>query len=202
MLYKTIKDLSRFSVKIQRSEFIAFLYPISDTAQVKDILSAHNEHYKDATHNCYAYILGKKQETQYYSDQGEPTGTAGKPILNTLLRNNLTNILAIVTRYYGGVKLGVRGLIDAYSEAVELVIMKAELFAYRPTLEIDVICEYNALEQIKHALQSLDAELVVSVYSDKIEGKIVYPEDNQAELDSLISDLTYKRLLTILKTED
>jgi uncharacterized YigZ family protein len=199
---KSIIQTYETSVKIQRSEFIAFLYPIIDVAHIKETLAEHNNKYKDSTHNCYAYIIGKKQETQYYSDQGEPSGTAGKPILNTLLRYNLTNVLAIVTRYYGGVKLGVRGLIDAYSEAVELAVLKAELIDYHPTREIEIVCEYSALEQIRHNLLKFEAELVASDYSVKIRCKIIYPEVFDADIQNLISDLTQKHQLSIIRTED
>ena len=200
-MIKTIAENSSGSVKIQRSEFIAFLYPVKDTEQVKSILAVHNEKYKDASHNCYAYVLGKKQETQYYSDQGEPGGTAGKPILNALLRHKLTNVLAIVTRYFGGVKLGVRGLIDAYSQSMEELIKLSELTDFRPTSEISFHCSYHILENLKHLMYKHSAEIITDEFSDIVKGRIIYPLDKAKEINALIMDLTNRQLLTIINSE-
>jgi len=195
---KTISEAITASVKIQRSEFISTLYPVGDALSIKEMIAGHNIKYKDATHNCYAYILGKKQEVQYYSDQGEPSGTAGKPILNTLLKHDLTNVLAMVTRYYGGIKLGVRGLIDAYSEAVEIAIAKAELIDYVPTRQLTMLCDYSSLDLLKHNLHQIDAKMEVLEFTDKVRGMIVFPESRQTDMDSLIADLTQKQLISII----
>src|SRR5687768_10618077 len=100
-------------VKIKNSVFICHLRPAQTVEEAKAFISEISGQYKDATHNCWAYITGKNGDIFHSSDAGEPAGTAGKPILNTLNKYRLTNISAVVTRYYGGVKLGVRGLIDA-----------------------------------------------------------------------------------------
>jgi uncharacterized YigZ family protein len=199
---KTLSESVTASVKIQHSEFIATLYPVDDVASIKELIARHNNNYKDATHNCYAYIIGKKQETKYYSDQGEPSGTAGKPILNMLLKHEMNNVLAMVTRYYGGVKLGVRGLIDAYSEAVKLAIAKAELVDYIPTRKLSVLCDYSTLDLLKHNLHQIDAKWEVLEFADKIRGLIVFPESRQTEMESLIADLTQKQLISKILEED
>jgi uncharacterized YigZ family protein len=197
-MLKTINKSTYESVKIQRSEFIAFLYPVSDTTQIKEILAEHNHKYKDATHNCYAYILGKKQETQYYSDQGEPSGTAGKPILNTLLKYDLTNVLAVVTRYYGGVKLGVRGLIDAYSEATEKAIIAANQIDYIEFKAVLIACDYSTLEVLKHHLKQFGISLNPCEFSDKVKAELCYPESYQAEVNKILDDLKQKRQLSVI----
>jgi len=200
MLY-TINEVGKSSMKEQRSEFIAFLYPIDDVNKVKEVFSKHNEQYKDATHNCYAYIIGKKQEWQYYSDQGEPSGTAGKPILNMLLKHELTNVLAIVTRYYGGIKLGVRGLIDAYSEAVELVIQSTDLIEYHAMASLQVTLEYTILESLKHFLKTHDSSLNVTEYSDNITAEVSFPEEKHNEVNEYLNDLTQKGLVRIIDSD-
>lgn len=200
-MLKTINDIVSSTMKEQRSEFIAFLYPVEDINKVKEIFSGHSEKYKDATHNCYAYIIGKKQEQQYYSDQGEPSGTAGKPILNTLLKHDLTNILAIVTRYYGGVKLGVRGLIDAYSEAVEQAILSADLRDYFAMETAIISINYSILESLKHFLISHNAILNVSEYSTDIKADLAYPEENRTEVLGYLNDLTQKGFIKILTSD-
>lgn len=200
-MLKTVNHVVHLSIKIQRSEFIAFLYPVKSVEEIKAVIAEHNNKYKDANHNCYAYILGNKQETQYYSDQGEPSGTAGKPILNTLLKHHLTNVIGIVTRFFGGIKLGVRGLIDAYSQSMEELIGSTILTDFFPTLEIKVECEYHNLENLKHLLKQNMAELVAESFTEKIIAKIVYPIDKDEDMQNLISDLTGRELLTIINRE-
>ncbi|MFO7659465.1 MAG: YigZ family protein [Candidatus Cloacimonadaceae bacterium] len=200
-MMKTIDRISSVSVKIQRSEFIAFLYPVKDAEQVKAILSEHNEKYKDATHNCYAYVLGKKQETQYYSDQGEPSGTAGKPILNTLLKHHLTYVLAMVTRYYGGVKLGVRGLIDAYSEAVEQVIQNSALIDYVSYQRLEIKCDYSALESLKHQLKQFKTLVNPLVFTDMVSAEVLIPEESYSEVHKILDDLIQREQICI-KNDD
>lgn len=198
---KTINEKARATIKEQRSEFICILYPVDSAERVKELIGSHNDEFKNATHNCYAYVLGKKQEIQYYSDQGEPSGTAGKPILNTLLKHSLTNVLAIVTCYYGGIKLGVRGLRDAYSKATEEALINCELKDFIQSSIITVKCDYSFLETLKHLLRQIPAELIPEGFTEKIKAKIVYPQDNEEQIKSLITDLTSRELLTIINLE-
>ena len=110
----TITSQHSFEQKIQKSTFIGHLKHITDFDSAKHFIHEINDLHSQATHNCYAYIFGKNGETSFSSDAGEPSGTAGKPILNMLLRHEMTNAVIVITRYFGGVKLGVRGLIEAY----------------------------------------------------------------------------------------
>jgi uncharacterized YigZ family protein len=197
-IFKTVKQITEASVKIQRSEFIAFLYPVSETSQIREIIAEHNNKYKDATHNCYAYILGKKQETQYYSDQGEPSGTAGKPILNALLKYNLTNTLAIVTRYFGGVKLGVRGLINAYSEATETVIVSADIIDYIELTGIRIECDYSTLDNIKHLFRQYDVTVNPIGFSDKVTAELAFNLIYLPEISQALDDLKIKKQLRVI----
>jgi len=197
-MLKTINDTVSISMKVQRSEFIAFLYPVDEAGKVKEIFAGHCEQYRNATHNCYAYVIGKKQECQYYSDQGEPSGTAGKPILNMLLKYELTNIMAIVTRYYGGIKLGVRGLIDAYSETVEQAIMSAVLSEFHTMESIHITLDYSVLESLRHFLKAHESTLTVSDFGTDITAEIAYPEEKHNEIGSYLNDLTQKGLIRII----
>jgi uncharacterized YigZ family protein len=167
MMPYTIKAPAKASIKIQRSEFIAFLFPVEDAESVQSILHQHGQDYSDATHNCYAYILGFDSKTQHYSDAGEPGGTAGKPILNSLLRNELTGVLAIVTRYYGGIKLGVKGLIDAYTTATTMAVESAKLTVYQEYCHYQIETEYSYLDTIRHQVSSLGGEEVEAGYGER-----------------------------------
>ncbi|MGB4603026.1 MAG: YigZ family protein [Bacteroidales bacterium] len=125
--YKTIKYKSESIYRERSSKFIGIILPVENIEVVKKHLQEIKKEYYDATHHCYAYILGINKEVQFDSDAGEPVGSAGKPILNTLLSYEITNTLAVVIRYYGGTKLGIPGLINAYKTATQLAIENNEI---------------------------------------------------------------------------
>jgi uncharacterized YigZ family protein len=202
MMFSTIKSSVSADIKVLRSHFIAVLYPVSNPEEARSALSEHVKRYADATHNCYAYLCGVSQETSYYSDAGEPGGTAGKPILNAMLRHGLTNTLAVVTRYYGGIKLGVKGLIDAYGEAVEAAIHLAEFIPARQYKNYLISCEYPVFESLKHKAQELEASIGALDYADEVKLTLSVPTENAAKLIEFIdgyaqhSRLSYKQMTT------
>jgi uncharacterized YigZ family protein len=175
MMPVTIKTAVKAAIKIQRSEFIAFIYPVADAQGAQEVLHQHQQEYMNATHNCFAYVLGYDSETQYYSDAGEPGGSAGKPILNSLLRNELSGVLAIVTRYYGGIKLGIKGLIEAYTEATTLAIESATLVQYQQYQQFSIDAQYSLLEIIRHQITQLDGSETDAVFSEKVSIKVKIP---------------------------
>ncbi len=148
--YKTIAAKSQNEYVIEKSKFIATAMPCEDELAVHDFIKATNKEYRDATHNCFAYIIGPTKEQQRYSDDGEPTGTAGVPMLEVLKKLDLTNVCVIVTRYFGGIKLGSGGLIRAYSHSVSALIDKTPKVIYAPRIPVVVTIEYayyNATER-------------------------------------------------------
>ncbi len=125
--YLTIAAPAEAVYKERSSKFLAYAYPVTGEGQIKEILDALHKQYYDATHHCYAWRLGAHAEQFRANDDGEPSGTAGKPILGQLLSNNLTDCLIVVVRYFGGTKLGVSGLIQAYRESAQEVIAASEI---------------------------------------------------------------------------
>ena len=125
--YKTIKNPSEGIYKDKGSKFLAFAYPFQNEEQLKEIIAKLKTEHPKANHHCYAYRLTPDRSIFRANDDGEPSGTAGRQILNTLLSKNLTNVLVIVVRYFGGTLLGVSGLINAYKQATEEALLKAEL---------------------------------------------------------------------------
>ena len=123
-----IKDTYENTIVIQKSEFITRLFRVNSIEEVEEKLAYVRKKHYDARHNCYAYILGDNQEIQKASDDGEPSKTAGAPMLDVLKKNNMTNILAIVTRYFGGILLGAGGLVRAYSSSVSECLKHAKLY--------------------------------------------------------------------------
>ena len=125
--YKTIKNLSEGIYKDKGSKFLAFAYPFQKEEEFKEIIAKLKIEHPKANHHCYAYRLTPDRSVYRVNDDGEPSGTAGRPILNTLLSKNLTNVLVIVVRYFGGTLLGVSGLINAYKQATEEALNNAKV---------------------------------------------------------------------------
>lgn len=179
MLY-TIENKTQSEIKIKRSRFICTLYPLPHAENVKDLLNEHCRLYVTANHHCYAYIYGFNKDITYYSDAGEPSGTAGKPILNALLRNNLTNVLAVVSRYFGGIKLGVKGLIDAYSGSVEQTILQSKLIEAKQLITISLTCDYPAFEAIKHNVETLSGDISQIVWAEEVSFLVTLPAEQES----------------------
>jgi uncharacterized YigZ family protein len=182
MPHYSVASPSRFQQKIKRSSFICFLFPISSAEEAQKFISSHNKDFANATHNCFAYICGFEQKIQYYSDAGEPHGTAGKPILNALLRAGMTNILAIVTRYYGGIKLGVKGLIDAYGGTVELALEQALKTISSKQLSFRVSLDYALADQLKNLINSLNGTILNIDWGKRVNIALRVPEKQAGPL--------------------
>lgn len=155
----TVEGVIEEKVNIERSLFIATLTCVGSEKEAKEFITLINKKYQNATHNCPAYrVYDSGQLIEFSSDVGEPTGTAGLPMLNTLRKNELINVAVVVTRYFGGVKLGVRGLINAYSQAVlkaiekarELNSIKVKKRAYKQKLKLDFLSYGKRMQQLSY----------------------------------------------------
>ncbi len=178
MAFFTLKEPSSWQQKIRRSSFICFLFPISNAEEARTLIAAHAKEYANATHNCFAYLSGQERETQYWSDAGEPRGSAGKPILNALLRAEMTNVLAIVTRYYGGVKLGIPGLIEAYGNTVEQALENVNKIPVIAQTRFSVNASYAAVDQLTGLLKSLGGKVVQENWVEQAELTLALPVEN------------------------
>ena len=179
--WHTLEQACEARITIHRSRFIAWVIPVRDPAQAANEIAVRSHEFEDATHNCYAWVTGFKREQSYYSDAGEPAGTAGKPILNALLSAGLTNVAATVTRYYGGVKLGVRGLIEAYSQSVEEALKTASLVPAIPMSTIWITSDYSDAESAQRLVQKLGGGVVDIRYEARVETILSLPERSLAE---------------------
>lgn len=172
--YQTIEKTSEGLYKDKGSKFIAFAYPVQNEVEVKNKLADLKKQYYDARHHCYAYALGPTRDAFRTNDDGEPSGTAGKPIYGQILSHDLTNILIVVVRYFGGTKLGVRGLIDAYKTAaadaignntiIGKIVKEAYELQFEYPLMNDVmrILKEHELEQVSHDF-ALSCQIVILV---------------------------------------
>jgi len=187
--FYSIERDRKVETKIKRSTFIAHLHSVKTMMEAKEYISRISFEHKTANHNCWAYIVGEKGETFHSSDAGEPSGTAGLPMLNTLKKHNMTNIVAVIIRYFGGVKLGIRGLIDAYSESVENAIASEPLIKLVKTSEFIMTTTYDFGEILKHKITNMGAKILNIEYSDKIKLKITIEDHNKEELEKYLREI-------------
>ena len=161
-----IKDTYENTIVIQKSEFITRLFRVNSIEEVEEKLAYVRKKHYDARHNCYAYILGDNQEIQKASDDGEPSKTAGAPMLDVLKKNNMTNILAIVTRYFGGILLGAGGLVRAYSSSVSECLKLAKLYDTKMQAKFTLTISYpsyNTLLKVFPYIHIEDQEFMQDV---------------------------------------
>lgn len=159
--YLTIESPSKGLYKDKGSRFIALAWPVESEEQIIELLSSVKKEYHDARHHCYAYILGQTGEIYRMNDDGEPSGTAGKPIYGQLVAAGLSNILVVVIRYFGGIKLGVRGLIDAYKtatlDAIENANVVKKIIYDQIYIEFDYLSMNDVMKVLKeHELPQYD----------------------------------------------
>ncbi len=146
--YLTIAAPAEAVYKERSSKFLAYAYPVTSEGQIKEILDSLRKQYYDATHHCYAWRLGAYAELFRSNDDGEPSGTAGKPILGQLLSHELTDCLIVVVRYFGGTKLGVSGLIQAYRESAQEAIAASEIVEKTVDTTVRVEFSYVSMNDI------------------------------------------------------
>jgi uncharacterized YigZ family protein len=158
--YKTIKIKSEGIYKDKGSKFIAFAFPVANEEQIREHLNELRKKYYDARHHCYAWALGPTRDAHRMNDDGEPSGTAGKPIYGQILSNDLTNILIVVVRYFGGIKLGVRGLINAYKAAALDAIEKNQIDEKIIKDVFELQFEYPLLNEIMRIIKEYDLEQI------------------------------------------
>ncbi|MBP1630165.1 MAG: hypothetical protein H6Q15_1058 [Bacteroidetes bacterium] len=154
--YLTIKERSEGIYKEKGSKFISLAFPVSNENEVKDIIKDIKKEYYDARHHCYSYILGFDKSTFRMNDDGEPSSTAGKPIYGQLLSKDLTNILVVVIRYFGGTKLGVSGLINAYKQATIDVLNNSCIIEKTVNELYSVSFEYVLMNDVMKILKEFD----------------------------------------------
>ena len=151
---KTIKENQKATETINKSEFIADLIRVNSVEEATNALNKVKKNYYDATHHPYAYILGSKGEVKKCSDDGEPSQTSGLPILNVLEKNELTNIICIVTRYFGGIKLGAGGLVRAYSQTAAKAVSLAPTLTLTKTIKFQIKTSYTYSDLILRRIDS------------------------------------------------
>ena len=164
--YLTIAEPAEAIYKERSSKFLTYAYPVESEEEIKELLDALRKEYYDATHHCYAYRLGAQGEVYRANDDGEPSGTAGKPILGQLLSADLTNCLVVVVRYFGGTKLGVSGLIQAYKEAAADVIAVSDVIEKTVDTVLRVDFSYMVMNDIMRIIKEECPQIVEQIFDN------------------------------------
>lgn len=163
---KQVKELVKSEISINKSKFISFLFPVSSLEEIKIKLNEFKTLYKDSTHICYSYILD--ENTFKYYDDGEPSSTAGAPIYQVLKNNNLIYTMCVVIRYYGGIKLGVGGLIKAYTNSCLECLKIASISDYEELETCSFTVDYANYEKIEYYLKNNDIQIINKSFEDEV----------------------------------
>ena len=194
--FQTIeKPIEDILLKEKGSKFIGFAYPVNSEAEIKERLNHLYEIHPKATHHCYAYRLGINGENYRAHDDGEPSGSAGLPIYNQLLAHQITNVLVVVIRYYGGTKLGVSGLVKTYKESAKFTLEEAEIITKELESEIEIKFKFSHQNQIFTLLNKYDAKILdfdaQEICIIKASIKIAKKENISNELSEMLLEFNF-----------
>lgn len=193
MEFKTINQVIQVEITEKKSKFIANLFPAQSVEEAEEMIKEIKKKYHDARHNCMAYrIMEDNQVIEKSSDDGEPSGTAGAPMLNILQKNNLANVVIIVTRYFGGILLGTGGLVRAYSDSLLKAIEQSEFLTKCQGVEMLVTTEYSEFDAFKYYCKNNNILITNVEYGELISCKIELEIDKKEKLDE---DFATKKII-------
>lgn len=187
--YKTITSKVEGIYKEKGSKFISFAIPVSDKEEVQLILKDYRSRYFDARHVCYAWMLGPERTEFRANDDGEPSGTAGRPILGQINSHELTNILVIVVRYFGGVLLGTGGLITAYKQATMDAINNAEIVEKTVDITISIHFDYLLLNDVMRIVKETNAQILMQEFDNQCKILLSFPKNEEPAIKSRLENL-------------
>lgn len=199
MNYTTIKGFATDSFIEKKSEFIGYISPVKTNQEAVDFINEIKSQNRKAKHNVYAYILRDNNITRY-SDDGEPQGTAGMPVLDVLQKENLTDVCVVVTRYFGGILLGGGGLVRAYSHACKLAADAAVKMEMHECFEVTLKFDYSLYGKIEYSLPEFEIKMLSDEFADNITLKILVKADMLDKLEEKLTDITNGKIL-ILKSK-
>lgn len=188
--YKAVYQGGEGEIVEKKSRFIATVIPAGSEEEVLAFIESVRKKYWDARHHCFAYVLGERNELQRCSDDGEPSGTAGKPMLEVLLGEEIHNVAVVVTRYFGGTLLGTGGLVRAYSAATKQGLASSVIITKILGVKLCISTDYTGLGKIQYILGQRGLQILDSVYTDKVELEALIPEDELAAVKAEITEGT------------
>lgn len=188
--YKTLHEFSSDEIIIEKSTFIGYAKPIKTEEEAVEFINEIKKKHKDATHNVWAYTIGKSMNIQRYSDDGEPQGTAGIPTLEVIKKEDLRDVVVVVTRYFGGVKLGAGGLVRAYTKGAKIGIESAKIVEKVLYKEVRIKIDYNQLGKVQNEIMNMKYFVKDTLYLDDVELIIYSRKEKVDELVNKITDIT------------
>ena len=178
--FKTIQSISSGLYKEKGSKFISYAIPVNTVDEIKEVVNQYSNKFSDARHVCYAYMLGPERTTYRSNDNGEPSGTAGKPILGQLNSHQLTDVLIIVIRYFGGVLLGTSGLTNAYKEAAIDAIRNAQLIEVELKTTLSIYFEYVLMNDVMQICKQFNADILSQTFENNCFMKINFKKSEES----------------------
>jgi uncharacterized YigZ family protein len=188
-MFKTVCAPVKVEITEKRSRFIAFLFPVQNALEAQRLIRETKAKYRDAKHHCFAYVIRENHCTKF-SDDGEPQGTAGQPILDCLLKNGLTNCLCIVTRYFGGVLLGAGGLVRAYSSAAAKAVANCEISEMVSAFHCVFITDFSKYNTVLSVLEKYNCFITQTIFLNKVKIYFNAQADYYARLNQKLLELT------------
>lgn len=188
--YKTVYSGGSGEIVEKKSRFIADVFPVTSEEEALERLEETRKRYWDARHHCWAYVIGRNLAAERMSDDGEPAGTAGKPILEVIRGRGITDVLIVVTRYFGGTLLGTGGLVRAYTASAAEGLRHSEIITRFHGFKLKITSDYTALGKIQYLLAQRKISILESVYTDKVETTALIPDEEEKPLFQEIMDGT------------
>lgn len=188
--YHTVYRGGSGEIVEKKSRFIAEVFPVTSEEEAMQYLEEARKRYWDARHHCWAYVLGRNPSAERMSDDGEPAGTAGKPILEVIRGRQITDVLVIVTRYFGGTLLGTGGLVRAYTASAAEGLKHSEIITRFHGFKLRIAADYTSLGKIQYLLAQREICILESMYTDKVELIVLVPDEEEEALYKEIMDGT------------
>lgn len=188
--YKIVYQGGEDEVVEKKSRFITTVAPAETEEQALAIIEAMRKKYWDARHNCFAYVIGDRNELARCSDDGEPQGTAGKPMLDVLLGEEIHNAVVVVTRYFGGILLGTGGLVRAYSRAVKAGLASSVIITRIQGIKLEIAADYTGLGKIQHILGQRGIPILHSEYTDTVRLEVLLSDKSKVQIMEEITEKT------------
>lgn len=179
----------------KKSRFLGKVFSVNSEAEASAYIEEIRKKYWDARHNCYAFVIGENNETTRCSDDREPSGTAGKPILEVICNAGVHNCLLVVTRYFGGTLLGTGGLVRAYTQSAKEALENSALAVLVEGVKYLVTTDYNSISKIQYAVEKSDAEIIDTEYTDKVIISILIKKESGEEFCRQITEITNGRAI-------
>lgn len=199
--YKTVYRGGEAEIIEKKSRFIATVRPVKTEEEAIAFIESMKKKYWNATHNCSAYVLGEHFQVQRCSDDGEPSGTAGKPMLDVLLGEEIHDVVVVVTRYFGGTLLGTGGLVRAYSSSTKEGLLASKVITKMHGQKISIQTDYTGLGKIQYILGQRGLTILHSVYTDKVDLEVLLPEDEIVTVMAEIREGTNGQAMMELQEE-